>query len=285
MVDNNYLLTCDQHQVNSALTLRNIWEEEEFLDVTLACDDGQIAAHKVIISSASPFFRNILKRNPHSHPLLYIKGATKNYMQIILNFIYSGEAAVNEEDLNKFIALANSLEVRGLATDDGEEMQNEEVPEISERLFKPKSGAPFKNKSKKRDCLVKDQSSIKFEQPEEVPKDSSVVENEEMDSFLIQDLSNTSMTDYHEKVTELMAKNGSSWDCLKCEYTVKHRGHLKEHVQKHIEGYTFNCETCTRTFSSKNLLRHHTRRCKSPALNALRSSNLKSTGTENMTID
>ena len=94
MEGNNFILNWDQHQINSALSLKNIWENEEFLDVTLVCDDDQIAAHKIIISAASPFFRNILKRNPHSNPLLYIKGASKKIMEVLLNFIYSSCSSI-----------------------------------------------------------------------------------------------------------------------------------------------------------------------------------------------
>ena len=46
----------------------------ELADVTIACEDDQIQAHKVILSAASPMFQNVLNRNPHSHPLLYFHG-------------------------------------------------------------------------------------------------------------------------------------------------------------------------------------------------------------------
>ena len=46
----------------------------DFADVTLACDDEQLQAHKVILSACSPFFRTVLRRNRHEHPLLYLKG-------------------------------------------------------------------------------------------------------------------------------------------------------------------------------------------------------------------
>ena len=45
----------------------------DFSDVTLACEDGQqIDAHKVVLVSTSPFFHNLLKRNNHPHPLIYM---------------------------------------------------------------------------------------------------------------------------------------------------------------------------------------------------------------------
>ena len=264
MAVNSFLLNWDQHQINSTLALRNIWEEEEFLDVTLACDDDQIAAHKVVLSSASPFFRNILKRNPHSHPLLYIKGATKKNMQGLLNFMYSGEAQVHQEDINEFMALANSLDIKGLAEEDlGKEKRDEEVIETSKNPPEPKKVSISKKKRKKVE-FAKGESDIKTEYQEEAQEyaSDSVVENEEMDSFLIDNLTDTSMTEYEEKVNGMMTKHVSGWDCVKCGHTAKKRAHLEEHVQKHIEGYSFKCSTCTSTFGRKYTLRHHARRCK-----------------------
>ena len=44
-------------------------------DVTLVCEDGhQIEAHKVILSLSSPLFENLLKRNKHNHPMIYMRG-------------------------------------------------------------------------------------------------------------------------------------------------------------------------------------------------------------------
>ena len=102
------------HEENRTSTLEYLWKNETFLDVTLACDDGQIDAHKVILSAASPILHNILKRNPHSHPLLYLRGTTKKDVQALLNFIYSGESRILQEDLEDFMALATNLEVKGL---------------------------------------------------------------------------------------------------------------------------------------------------------------------------
>ena len=58
-----------QDNVNSAFA--SLREENDFADVTLACEDGQqIEAHKVILASSSPFFQNLLKKNKHPHPLI-----------------------------------------------------------------------------------------------------------------------------------------------------------------------------------------------------------------------
>ena len=53
----------------------NLRECTDFNDVTLACEDGrQIEAHKVVLAASSPFFQTVLKKNKHSHPLIYMGG-------------------------------------------------------------------------------------------------------------------------------------------------------------------------------------------------------------------
>jgi len=102
-----------EHNISQAF--RELRDEEDFFDVTLACEDEQIQAHKVILSAGSPFFRNILKRNKHQNPLLYLKGVKYTDLQYVLSFMYQGEVDVAQEDLNTFLATAEDLGVKGLS--------------------------------------------------------------------------------------------------------------------------------------------------------------------------
>ena len=65
-----FCLRWNDFETNISVAFRELREEKDFFDVTLACDDSQIQAHKVILSACSPFFRNVLRRNPHQHPHL-----------------------------------------------------------------------------------------------------------------------------------------------------------------------------------------------------------------------
>ena len=109
-----------KENVNSAFgRLRG---DKEFTDVTLACEDGQqVEAHKVILAASSPFFQNLLKRNKHPHPLIFMRGAKSEDLSAILDFLYSGEANVNQENLESFLAIAEELKLQGLmATNQGQ---------------------------------------------------------------------------------------------------------------------------------------------------------------------
>jgi len=109
-----FCLRWNDFESNISAAFRELRDDKDFFDVTLACDDEQIQAHKVILSACSPFFRDILRRNHHQHPLLYLKGVKYTDLQAVLNFMYHGEVNVAQEELNSFLAVAEDLRVKGL---------------------------------------------------------------------------------------------------------------------------------------------------------------------------
>ncbi|XP_023319805.1 protein tramtrack, beta isoform isoform X6 [Eurytemora carolleeae] len=116
-----FCLRWNDFETNISVAFRELREEKDFFDVTLACDDSsQIQAHKVILSACSPFFRNVLRKNPHQHPLLYLKGVKYKEMLSVLNFMYMGEVNVAQEELNSFLAVAEDLRVKGLTQNNAE---------------------------------------------------------------------------------------------------------------------------------------------------------------------
>ena len=60
---------------NVEKAVANLRQDSDFNDVTLVSEDGQnVEAHKVILAASSPFFNNMLVKNKHNHPLVYMRG-------------------------------------------------------------------------------------------------------------------------------------------------------------------------------------------------------------------
>ena len=87
--------------------------------MTLACEDGaQVVAHKVVLVSCSPFFKDLLQRNKHPHPGIYMKGVRSEDLVAIRDFLYQGETSVCQENLNSFLALAEAFQLKDLQEND-----------------------------------------------------------------------------------------------------------------------------------------------------------------------
>jgi len=134
MASEKFCLRWNDFENNISTAFRELRDDKDFFDVTLACNGDQIQAHKVILSACSPFFRNILRRNPHQHPLLYLKGVKYTDLQSVLNFMYHGEVNVAQEELNSFLAVAEELSVKGLTQN-----QSSAQPSKSESYSAPKA--------------------------------------------------------------------------------------------------------------------------------------------------
>ena len=121
-----------QENLNSAfVVLRN---DQDLADVTLVCEYGtQIETHKVILASSSPFFMEVLKKNKNPHPLIYMRGLKTEALVAMIDFLYYGEANVNQENLDAFLGLAEELKLKGLtgstAESTTEEFSHEENTE------------------------------------------------------------------------------------------------------------------------------------------------------------
>ena len=125
MGSEKFCLRWNDFESNISNAFKELRDDKDFFDVTLACEDEQIQGHKVILAACSPFFRNILRRNPHQHPMLYMKGVKYTDLQAVLNFMYHGEVNVAQEELNSFLSVAEDLKVKGLTQNQSSSHQRE----------------------------------------------------------------------------------------------------------------------------------------------------------------
>ena len=118
---------------NISSAFNNLRDDTHFTDITLISEDyQQIQAHKVILSSSSSFFMNILRLNKHPNPLIYIKGFKAKDLQSILDFMYYGSTEIFQENLETFLSIAEEIKLKGLT-------RNDEQNKIPEAKVKTKS--------------------------------------------------------------------------------------------------------------------------------------------------
>merc|ERR1719186_1866467 len=98
--------------------LQRLFLSAQFSDVTLVCDDGYyLSAHRNILSASSDFFRAIFQKNPHPNNLIVMDNADQNILKSILQFIYTGQAEIWENDLQDFLRFGRKFKLDGLSDD------------------------------------------------------------------------------------------------------------------------------------------------------------------------
>ena len=111
-------LTWDVYSENSCNTMRNLYSDTTFTDVTLVTEDEkEILAHKVVLASSSCFFKKLMKMKNvknHQNPLLYLKGIKFSLLNSIIKFIYLGETEINRNEIENFMMIGKDLEISGL---------------------------------------------------------------------------------------------------------------------------------------------------------------------------
>ena len=105
----------------------SLLREEDYLqDVTLVTDDNkQMSAHKLVLSACSEYFKNIFKNNKkNANPILCLTGINYEDLQNILDYMYNGEVRIFQENLDRFLEVAQRFRLEGLMENDtGEEEQ------------------------------------------------------------------------------------------------------------------------------------------------------------------
>ena len=265
-------LKWDDFKDNITTAFGSLREEKDFADVTLACEDGQqVDAHKVILAASSPFFQNLLKRNNHTHPLIYMRGMKSEDLVSVVDFLYYGETNVNEENLNDFLAIAEELKLKGLGA--SQEMVDEKNPKEKTKSFK--TTRPYKINQEK--AMVSKSYILNKEEP---PKNTngvirdhvqtkSIVAKEEDVCQAIVDVTNQSFSgDLKEldvqiksmmSVGETMVKGGRQKNNV-CNVCGKEgvNSQIKQHIEaKHVEGVSIPCNMCEKIFRTRTSHKWH----------------------------
>ena len=217
-------------------TFQDLQSARHFTDVTLVSDDQiQIQAHKIVLSASSRVLKTILVNNPHSHPLIYLKGFQSKELQSLLQFMYLGEANINQDSINEFMEKARDLEVKDLIRD----------AECDEQ---------YKDRSGDR-TLIDHSYSYEDHQIDSPLNDISVMVNQDDD-----DLSNVDAEDIKQSPSNENSQQysgGKKHNCEKCEFQTNYKHLLKRHQLNKHEGISYPCNECDLKFAAPGNLKMH----------------------------
>ena len=115
MLLGQYNVEWNSFQSNLVDNNKKLFDKKLFADVTLVSDDFiPIEAHKTILSGASELFKKLLVMNLNAKPWIYLRGVKFQELQAILEFIYTGETKIYENNIEIFIKTFKEFEIKGL---------------------------------------------------------------------------------------------------------------------------------------------------------------------------
>ena len=238
---------------------RGLGEQGDFADVTLVSDDQiQTPAHKVVLSACSPVLRTLLINNPHSHPLIYLRGIKQPTLTAILDFMYFGETQISGHCVNTFFDVARDLEVKEISKEvdkkdktlTKEEKYFEETVYVSEQL-----PGETKGEVKIENPLISGSETKSYMKSKKVKKRSEERKVGEMFSCqkCERRFSNFSNLIRHKRIKHENVR----YKCDQCEYQATRREHLKTHSEGKHGGVKYWCDQCEYQAGWLNGIRQH----------------------------
>lgn len=148
----HFCLRWNNYQSSITSAFESLRDQDDFVDVTLACDGRSLKAHRVVLSACSSYFRELLKSTPCKHPVIVLQDVSFADLSSLVEFIYHGEVNVHQKNLTSFLKTAEVLRVSGL-TQNAE--RDEQITSSRDRIqsaSSPTEDSPTWNTNRDSPC-------------------------------------------------------------------------------------------------------------------------------------
>ena len=227
-----------------------LFRSEEYLhDVRLMTEDyHEVSAHRLVLSACSEYFRNIFKNSKKQDTLICLDGVADEDLKNVLDYIYLGEAQIFQDKLNRFLKVAEKLKLEGLLGHRQEEGELKYSDSGSEQLVFDESFIETKKDFDNTDTRSLQKKPMIGDPPKKVVKTFDIVAPP------------ADYGDLDSKIREYGQTVDGGRICNVCDKLVpgKNGTNFRNHVERnHMEGLSFDCPHCGKTFRSRGALNNH----------------------------
>ncbi|XP_060870638.1 ring canal kelch homolog isoform X2 [Metopolophium dirhodum] len=101
------------HSAGILEDLQSLRKNEVLCDVRFEADDGKIViGHKIVLIAASPYFRAMFSNFDESNKdLINIRSLDSTILQLLVDYIYTGEILITKENVQVLLPAANVLQL------------------------------------------------------------------------------------------------------------------------------------------------------------------------------
>ena len=238
-----FSLKWNDFQSNVSKSFSFLRNEEYLHDVTLVGDDHrQLPAHKLVLSACSEYFKDIFKNNKHSHPLLCLDGIKNDELNNILDYIYNGEVQIYQENLEQFLSIAQRFKLKGL-------LGNLETVTNDNDNYQKNGNIP--DDKIDTETTAVDDSGIKMDRITLDNSDKAALNVEglnEVDEKIVEYIETCSDGSYRCKVCGKISRKSLKQNQMQ---------NVRNHIETHMEGLSYACSICYKSFKSRNSLSNH----------------------------
>ena len=110
-----FCLKWNDFQSNVSKSFSSYRENDDFFDVTLISSDFmKFNAHRIVLSSCSDHFRGLLRQSSGPNLHLCLDNVHSKDLTHLLDYVYHGEVALMQENLDSFLQVAQRFKLHGL---------------------------------------------------------------------------------------------------------------------------------------------------------------------------
>ena len=201
--------------------------------------------------------------------LLCLEGVNSQELNNVLEYMYNGEIKIFQEDLERFMEIAERFKLEGLTGANEVDEKNFQRPEPSNQFLKNENfSTTFKEDSHKNTSLMVPADAIARNPNSQIRKfndygnSSSKISTAVNSSLELISDTFSSIEELNQRIDEEITKdNDGMWRCGKCPKVSRNKGHMKEHVEVHFDDICYPCQYCDKTFRSRVGLRMHKKQC------------------------
>ena len=109
-----FLLKWHDHHNSFFSMMQDLYVNEILTDVTLACGGELFESHKLMLCASSTFFRKMFTGPQSNNPFVYLEDVNPRHLELLLEYIYTGEVNVLIVDLGPLMETARCLQIECL---------------------------------------------------------------------------------------------------------------------------------------------------------------------------